>query len=298
MQEYMRCYSALTNLMLTNGGKHAILIGNPKIYGSVLSLIIDIHAHIFPEKIAEKAAESIGEFYHYDMHGDGRVETLLRYGDEAGVDKFVVHSVAMTPFRVEQVNTFIASSVQAHPDRFIGFMSLHPAMADPVDAIERAMDAGLMGVKLHPDMQRFETDSDMAMSMFEACAKYKLPVLLHAGDRRYHYSNPRQMLALKKRLPELTVIAAHYGGYSEWEESEALLPGEGIYVDCSSAFFGLSREKAVELTRKFGSEWVLFGSDFPMWHAKGELEKLRSLGLTEEEMENILHRNAERMLGL
>ena len=48
----------------------------------------------------------------------------------------------------------------------------------------------------------------------------------------------------------------------------------------------------------FGADHVLFGSDNP-WSATGrELAFVRSLGLSEEETELILGKNAERLLGL
>ena len=42
--------------------------------------IIDTHAHIYPDKIARKAAASIGDFYSIPMDLDGTVGELLRAG--------------------------------------------------------------------------------------------------------------------------------------------------------------------------------------------------------------------------
>ena len=43
--------------------------------------IIDTHAHIYPDKIALMAAQSIGEFYEIPMHLDGTVSSLLKAGE-------------------------------------------------------------------------------------------------------------------------------------------------------------------------------------------------------------------------
>ena len=53
--------------------------------------IIDIHAHIFPEKIASKAVRAIGDYYGVPMEGEGTVEDLLKKGSAIGVSKYVVH---------------------------------------------------------------------------------------------------------------------------------------------------------------------------------------------------------------
>jgi hypothetical protein len=42
--------------------------------------IIDSHCHIYPDKIAEKASRSTGEFYHMPSRLDGKVSTLLARG--------------------------------------------------------------------------------------------------------------------------------------------------------------------------------------------------------------------------
>ena len=47
-------------------------------------MIIDSHAHIYPDKLARKAARSIGDFYDIDMDLDGTVDMLLKVGDDLG----------------------------------------------------------------------------------------------------------------------------------------------------------------------------------------------------------------------
>jgi hypothetical protein len=39
--------------------------------------IIDIHAHIFPDKIAEKASANVGAFYNLSMKHDGKIRTRV-----------------------------------------------------------------------------------------------------------------------------------------------------------------------------------------------------------------------------
>ena len=93
---------------------------------------IDLHVHIYPQKIAQHAADAIGAFYGgAPMRYDGTVETLLPALDEARIDRAVVHSVAMSPARVHTINDFIAGEVAKHPDRLVGFATLHPDMDDP-----------------------------------------------------------------------------------------------------------------------------------------------------------------------
>ena len=58
--------------------------------------IIDAHAHIYPQKIAQKATDSIKDFYELEGGGmDGTVSMLLSRGATAGISKFVVLPVEM-----------------------------------------------------------------------------------------------------------------------------------------------------------------------------------------------------------
>ena len=74
--------------------------------------VIDAHCHIYPDKIAVKAARATDTFY--DVHGfaDGTVGMLKREGRKAGIDKYVVQSVATTPKQVSSINHFIAETAE------------------------------------------------------------------------------------------------------------------------------------------------------------------------------------------
>ena len=69
--------------------------------------IIDSHAHIFPQKIAEKATINIGKFYDIVMDLNGSVDMLLAQAEKVGITKSVVHSVATVPQQVCSINDFI-----------------------------------------------------------------------------------------------------------------------------------------------------------------------------------------------
>lgn len=71
-----------------------------------------------------------------------------------------------------------------------------------------------------------------------------------------------------------------------------------MYVDTSSSMYRIPLNYAEKLIRSYGVDHVLFGSDYPMWNSKDELEYIDRLNLTHEEKELILHGNAERILNL
>lgn len=262
-------------------------------------MIIDSHCHIYPDKIAAKASAATGNFYTLPMFCNGTVSELLSCGEKAGIDAFVVCSVATTPHQVHSINNFIAQAVNDNPGKIFGIGALHPDSEDIEGDIENLIELGLKGVKLHPDIQGFKLDYEGCLKIYEICEKKKLPVLIHTGDKRYDNSNPDRLIPLLKAYPELTVIGAHFGGWSIWEKAaQQLCNMPNLYVDCSSSFYSLDDETAKELISAYGEDRVLFGSDYPMWEPEKELARLHSLYLGKEAEEKILYKNACRVFNI
>lgn len=258
-------------------------------------MIIDAHTHIYPDKIAVKAAQNISDFYDLRVLYDGAVSTLLKVGNSAGIDKYVIHSVATLPRHAASINKFIARTVEANPEKFIGFATLHPESKCIAEDIEHAIGLGLRGIKLHPDFQKFNADSPKAMQMYEAIAA-RLPVLIHTGDKRTEFSKPYRIVNVAKAFPGLDIIAAHLGGWSEWGNCAEELAGAGVYVDTCSCQAYLEPSRVRELIDIFGIDKVIFGSDYPMWDAGEELEMLSKILVTHEEREKVFYLNFEKLM--
>lgn len=262
--------------------------------------IFDAHVHIYPDKIAEKAAANVGKFYEIPMKYNGMISTLLENCRKAGVERCLVHSVATTHEQVCKINDFIHASVEASNGIFVGFCTLHPSMtADEIDAeVKRVISLGLHGIKLHPDCQKFAIDDKHAMEMYEIIDG-RLPILFHTGDKRYNYSHPAQLKTAALRFPKQRMIAAHLGGYSEWENAVKTLPGiENIWYDESSSLNYMTPEKAKEYILAYGAERVFWGTDYPMWSASDEVERFNRIDLDEPQRRKILWDNITGFLGL
>ena len=253
---------------------------------------IDAHCHIYPEKIASAAVGHTDEFYDIVSKHEGTTKDLLSSGIEAGVDRFIVQSVATTPKQVRRINEYIASQVAENPC-FTGLGTLHPESEDIKGDLEHLVSLGLHGVKLHPDIQGFKLDDYRCLSIYENCEKMNVPVLLHTGDCRYDNSNPNRLKPILDIYKGLTFIGAHFGGWSIWEQASYELSGiENFYVDCSSSFYYIGSEKAKEIILRYGTDKVMFATDYPMWNAKEEIKTLLSMGLSDEDYEKIFSKNA------
>ena len=260
--------------------------------------IIDFHAHIYPEKIAEKAVKNVGAFYDAPMsHPHGISNELIASGSKIGVTNYVVHSVATKPEQVVSINNFIIQECKNHPE-FIGFATYHQNFEDFESEIDRVTKAGLKGVKMHADFQKFQVDMSEMDNFYSCLEERVLPILFHAGDARFDFSGPKRIANVLDKHPKLKVIAAHFGGYTEWDKAIEWLVGRDVWFDTSSTTWKLPFDKANEMIKKHGAKWFLFGSDFPMWDHENEWARFQKFDFTKEELEMVLHKNAEKLLGL
>lgn len=263
--------------------------------------IIDAHCHIYPDGIALRAVDSIDKFYGGlpAKHNDGTMSTLLKTGSKLGIDHFIVFSVATTPHQVGSINRYIAASVNAAGGKFTGMGTMHLDSPDLEADLDQLTDLGLVGVKMHPDTQDFNIDDPKAMKLYAMCEERGLPICVHTGDYRFDRSNPNRTVNVLKAFPKLKFIGPHMGGWSVWEDALRLLPDfPNIIVDTSSCFYTMKPDFAREIIRAFGSERVMFGTDYPMWPQEKDIEFLNNLGLTENELENIYWKTCSKVLGL
>lgn len=259
--------------------------------------VADFHAHIFPDKLADKAAGSIGDFYGVTISRTASVDVLVAEEQRAGISRCVVSNSAVTPRQVHNINSFIAESVQAHPN-FIGFGSIFPGMDGFEEELDRMVSLGLRGLKIHPDFQKLPIDDPSGIETYRAVARRGLPVLFHMGDYRYDFSSPERLTNLLRQVPDLRVIAAHFGAWGAWEQSLRHPQPENVLYDTSSSLGLVDRDLISRLFDKLGPERFLFGSDFPMWSPKEELERFLALGFDKQTNETILYGNFMKLFGL
>ena len=263
--------------------------------------IADAHTHIFPGKIAEKAAQSIADFYKMQPGDAGTVDALLDNGKKLGISHYLVCSVATTPKQVRTINSFIADNCSAHPE-FVGFGAIHPGMSEE-EMIAEAIhikEQGLVGIKLHPDIQDFLLDDPHMDTLYNICAsELGLHILFHCGDARYDRSTPRRLANVLDRFPDLSVLGAHFGGFSQWKEAYALLKDyPQLHMDTSSSLSFLSDEDAMTLIEGYGPDKLMFGTDYPLWVMEQELDRFFRLPLSEDQRRQILFGTFSRLFGV
>lgn len=257
---------------------------------------IDIHTHIYPDMVAEKAAQSIRDFYKLGDHMNGTVDMLLDHGGQAGIDTFVVLPVAIRADRVQSINNFIHQQTLEH-DCFVGFGTVHADMEDIPAEVERIIGMGLRGIKIHPDCQKFDIDDPKLFPLYESI-QGRIPIILHMGDQRYNHSHPARLRHVMEEFPKLEVIAAHFGGYTVYETAREELQDTNCIMDVSSSLMFMEPGVAEKYINHYGAERLAFGTDYPLWDPVREVQRFLELKITPEQKEQIAWKTAKEFLHL
>jgi predicted TIM-barrel fold metal-dependent hydrolase len=222
-------------------------------------------------------------------------EKIIGLLDAAGIDRAVIMTYTDLPGANPEALDYIVDAAARYPDRLIPFVRLNPNYRDEMPAIlERAIAAGVRGVKTHPTTTLAHPAGDATVEMLRLAAAAGLPVLFHCGDDPY--TTPQALGLAAAAVPECTVVFGHMGGYfhaADAIETAERLPN--VVLETSAMPHPELIRRAVET---LGAERVVFGSDGPGCNPALEVEKIRRLGLATAAEAAVLGGNAVRLLGL
>lgn len=264
-------------------------------------MIIDIHTHAFPDELAPRAMEVLTGNAGIPTFTDGTCAGLRASMRRAGIDLSAVMPIATKPSQARGVNRW-AVKISRQYDDIICFGSIHPLQEDWQAEIDALVADGIVGVKFHPDYQQFFVDEPEFVPICRALADAGLIVLFHAGvdiglPPPVHCT-PDRLARLLDAVPELTVIAAHMGGYSCWDDVERYLVGRDLYFDTCFSLTDLGPERMTALMRAHGLDRILFATDSPWTDQAAEVAGIRALELSDDEVTAVLGGNAQRVLRL
>lgn len=270
-------------------------------------MIIDFHTHIFPDKIAQRTI-NILEGNIRDNGGtekaflDGTLSSLKSSMRDSGVNYSVVLPIATTITQSTTINNF-AAEINGK-DNIFSFGSVHPMQENAESELERIADMGLRGIKLHPDYQGVYADSPECIRVLKKAERLGLLVVFHSGFdigmRPPAHCTPKMLRSVIDSLDNggSNIIAAHMGGWRQWDDTAEYLAGTQILLDTSFSIPYMKRGVLEKILTRHGSDKILFGSDSPWQRQSDSAESVKSLGLSDEDSNNILFRNAKRLLGI
>lgn len=264
--------------------------------------LIDFHTHIFPDSLAPKAIASLQQTAELPAIFDGTAGGLTNLLDAQHVDKAVVLNTVTNERQVDKVNAF-ALFTQSN-ERLIPFCSVHPLNENIRERLSELKSKGIKGIKHHPDYVGIDFDDPRNDALLSAACELKMPVVIHTGfdpvSPSHTHATPDMICRVLDKYKYLILVAAHLGGVRRWDEVAEKLCGRNLYFDTafSCERVGIPVKQAERIFELHPHDKILFGSDAP-WASPCEVFSfIQKLGLSEESMELITHKNAEKLLAL
>jgi len=262
--------------------------------------IIDFHTHIFPDKIAKQAIDALAaDAGDYKPRTDGTLQALLDSMKASNISASLVANIATRP---SQMLPIFAFCMHIKSESIYPLISVHPSndLEEVEELFNRAAEAGLHGVKLHPMYQGFFIDDKKMYALYELMTGFGFFLIFHSG---YDIAFPGNTQADVERIrkiadafKDLTIVCTHVGGWKQWDRVSCLSPCNNVLTETSMTLTEVSDDEFIRAISNFGEDRVLFGSDSPWTDQKEMLERTLRLNLPDRMKEKMVYTNAARLL--
>ena len=267
-------------------------------------MIIANHAHVTPKEI----------------RANGTIDDLKQLMDDCGIDKAVCFAPFPDRFKeagfTESPNEWLARELKNQPDLY-GFGTVDFEEGNLRDQVDRIADLGFKGIKLHPPYQEFDVDGEDAFKIYERAEELGLFISFHCGMHWHRLKGVQPILydEIGWFFKNLRFSLEHIGGYHFFKDALAVMCNnsrEGIQPRVFGGWTSISdihgtdswtltNEQLETVIRQTGDERSIFGLDFPFKNAEYisyEMERYKSLNISDAAKENILGGTMQKILGI
>jgi len=239
-------------------------------------------------------------------------EAMLQMMDQAGIERAFL--IATKTGRLGLPGSWhlpyetVAAALKRYPDRFSGLAGLDPTEGmRGVRELERAVrDLGFIGAHMYPHWFELAPDHARWYPFYAKCVELDVPVQLQVGQsliytpeqRLRSVGRPITLDAVACDFPELRLVGIHVG--IPWADEMIAMAWKhpNVFIGCDAHSPKYWPQSFVHYINSFGSDKVLFGTDYPVLDFVRTREEIEALGLREEAKRKLLRDNALRVYKL
>ena len=262
------------------------------------------------------------DVHHHLVCEEGYADTLLREMDQCGIERTGL--IAMGPLfqslfvTGEMIGPLyeadVLRAIQAHPDRFFGYVYVRPGFDGP-EKVRQWAEQGFKGVKLHIPAENYGHPD--YLPIYEAARDLGLVCLFHTGlfylpsmkgeQVSAERTRPIHVEAIVNDLPDLKVILAHLGGVWAEEACGMARIYPNVNADLSGRLDGWRAAKPIEWFNEMlywpgASDKIIFGSDVHASELEETIEHqvgiIRKMGWDGGKERKFLNDNAKSLFDL
>jgi len=243
--------------------------------------MIDMHTHM-------------GAFYGTYLP-EAKLETMIRTMERENIERIISapHSALFDPIGG---NSEIREAMKQHPDKIYGYYVVNPHYDHDLERDLAEFDGveGYVGFKLLPDYHKYPLTGEKFRRIYEFANERGLLLLSHTWGHSLY--NPPQMIAELAREYENIQFLLGHSAPGETDYAIQLAKTESnVYLELCDT--GRLNGMVRKMVREASSEKVLFGTDFPWYDPHYMLGSVLFSGIGDEDIRNIIHDNAVRLLG-
>lgn len=220
------------------------------------------------------------------------IQELLGCMDDFNITRGIVWHKSQYELDASAGNARLMKEISGHEDRLIPSWTILPAITDEQYAPEVFFPAmkkeGVRVLRAFPVQDRYLLNGVTMGEQLSMFSEKHIPLFL-SPMTGFEY-----IYEVLKEFPDLTVVLVNIGW---WPSARLIYPLLKAYrnVYFETGDFSMLHGYE-EVCRKFGSERILFGTNFPTNSMAGSIYSLLSAKIRDEEKENIAHKNLERIL--
>jgi predicted TIM-barrel fold metal-dependent hydrolase len=267
--------------------------------------VIDFHVHdttTYKPVVLEFIRGNNTEYF--DRFG-GRPgpDQVISYFASQGVSRVVMLAEYAPDVTGTITNESIAKFCRNH-ERLVPVGSLSLDVDKPYEEQARyaVEELGMKGFKLLPSYQHYYPNDPAFFPFYRYMQDKGLPVMFHTGSSifggtRIKYADPLLLDDVADEFPDLTILMEH-GGRPFWYDRAAWMVSRHRNVHIGLAGMPISRLPELFQNLERFSDRYIFGSDWPAvpLEVNGLIKRVLALPYSDTTKENILYRNAERVL--
>ncbi|MDX6284219.1 MAG: uncharacterized protein QOH03_5290 [Kribbellaceae bacterium] len=237
--------------------------------------IIDVHGHWGPWP------------FHMDV---ADVALNLELMDRYGIERQIVSAAEAVVYDSVAGNAKLAEVLLEQP-RLHGYAVVNANRLErSAQDLKDCLSTGrFVGAKIHTTYPGVPIGSPLMADAFDMLDEVGVPLLLHTWG-----TDVALLPGMLEKRPNLKVIAGHAGGDAWREAAKAAVECDRIYLEHCRTVTDAGR---IGFARGIGvpMEQFLFGTDSTLIDPCVSLGVIRDAGFTEEELQQVLSSNAERL---
>lgn len=241
-----------------------------------------------------------------DLRSGLSIGRHLEIMDEARIDHALLVAVRAGDPRMkgsfEIPYAQIGDYVDAHPARFSGLAGVDPTrgMQQLYDLEAAVKEHGFVGAHSYPHWFSLPPDAPQWYPIYAKCCELGIPIMMQMGQNLIYQKDVRLPSVARPILldrvaidfPELTLIGIHVG--TPWANEMIAMSWkhENVYIGIDAYAPKHLPAELVHYMNSYGSDKVLFGTDWPVIDPRRGRREMEAFDLKPEAFERVMRGNA------